>query len=95
MQSILHFARFLTFQGPSQLQKEVKAKADQVLDDASQRVSMSSDEDALASLDFRNDDVIPVGQRSLNGQLQALGLRELVAERAVFVPGNHKSSVTD
>jgi hypothetical protein len=57
-----------------------------MLDDATEGVSVSSDEDALAGLDVRHDDVVPVGQRPLDGQLEALGLRELVSVRSVLVP---------
>jgi hypothetical protein len=46
---------------------------------------VGGDENALAGFDVRNNDVVPVGQRSFDGQLQALGLRELVAVRSVIV----------
>lgn len=52
-----------------------------MLDDSSQRVSVSSNQDLLAGLDLGHDHVVPVGQGTLNGQLEGLEHRELLGLR--------------
>lgn len=56
-----------------------------MLDDSSERVSVSSDDDLLAFLQLRDDDVVPVRQGSLDGELQRLEFGELVLWRSVLV----------
>ena len=58
-----------------------------MFNNASEGVAVSSDQNALAGFDVGNDDVVPVGQGTLDGQLQALGLWELVPDWAVLIPG--------
>ena len=58
-----------------------------MFNNASEGVAVSSDQNALAGFDVGNDDVVPVGQGTLNGQLQAFGLWELVPDWSVLVPG--------
>lgn len=56
-----------------------------MLNDASQAVSVSGNDDLLAFLQLRNDDVIPVGQCSLDGELQRLEHGELVLAGSILV----------
>lgn len=53
----------------------------QVLHDAPQTVSVSSDEHSLPPLDLRGDLVVPEGQCSCDGVLQALTGRKLVVSQ--------------
>ena len=59
----------------------------QVLDDAAEGVTVRRHQDALAGLQLRHDDLVPVGQRPLNGQLQRLAAGELGLARPVLVAG--------
>ena len=45
-------------------------KLTEVLDNASKGVSMSGDEKLLALLELRNNNVVPVWERSLDGELE-------------------------
>lgn len=58
----------------------------QVLDNSSQAVSMSGNDDLLALLQLWNDYVVPVGQSSLDGELERLKLGELLGFWSVLVP---------
>ena len=57
----------------------------QMLDDSSQRVSVSCDQDLLAGLDLGHDHVVPVGQRALDCQLEGLEHRELLGLRLLGI----------
>ncbi len=52
-----------------------------MLDDSAERVSVGRDQDVLACLDLGHDDVVPVRQRALDGQLERLKERELFLGR--------------
>lgn len=57
----------------------------EMLNDSTQAVSVSGDDDLLSLLELGNDDVVPVWQGSRDGELQRLELRELVLTRAVLI----------
>ena len=50
----------------------------EVHDKGSETVAVSSNDDALASLDLRIDDLIPVGEETVSSGLEGLGVGDLV-----------------
>lgn len=59
----------------------------QVLDDASQAVSVGGDDDVLARLDLRGDDVVPERQRAGDGILERLAGGQLTCLQALVSAG--------
>lgn len=59
----------------------------QVLDDASQAVSVGGDDDVLARLDLGGDDVVPEGKRAGDGVLQRLAGGQLTGLQALVAAG--------
>lgn len=57
-----------------------------MFNDPTKRVSVSGNKHTFAGFNVRNDDVIPVRQGSLNGQLQTLGLWKFIAVGTILVP---------
>lgn len=58
-----------------------------MLDNAAQTVAVSCDQDTLALLQLWNDDIVPVWQCALNGQLERLKLGELLWLGSLGVTG--------